>query len=242
MQHRLTTSALAMGAIAVACFAAGGLLRNRKRDGVARSRLPRVFISYRRQDSSASCGRIYDRLIAELGVTNVFRDIDSLAPGDVFAQKIRDCINQCDIFIVLIGKQWLSAVNEEGRRRLDDPADFVRMELLEAAIQGKPVFPTLVEGAQMPSPGGLPPELAFVSHRNAIEITDSHFASDMKRLIDAVAIASNGIDKDGRRKSYPSSGEDKLRQLGAAAIRQLPLMLFALGLLSTGGALWVAFG
>ena len=199
------------------------------------------FFSYRRQDSASSCGRIYDRLAAHFGAANVFRDIDSLAPGDRFAEKIREYISQCDAVIVLIGNRWLSIADAAGRRRLDDPEDFVRMEIVEAAAQGKFIVPALHDGAPMPSPKDLPPALAFLAQRNAIELTDKHFGSDMKQLVDALTRASGGSGDADRQA--PLFGSTKLRSWWLSSVaRQLPVTFLALGLLSTVGALWIAYG
>lgn len=170
----------ALGASALAALALI-MVRRRRRTGAA----PRVFISYRRQDSAASCGRLYDRLVSNLGAERVFRDIDSLAPGTLFADRLRRSIAECDAFIVLVGPSWL-AVDTEGRRRLDDPADFVRLEI-EAALEGrKPVFPVLVEGARMPAASDLPLSVAPIASSNAIEIADRHFSADVQRLLVAI--------------------------------------------------------
>ena len=241
-QRRFTVLAWTVGAIAIACFCASAWLRRRERDRLARQRMARVFISYRRQDSAASCGRIYDRLVAAFGTANVFRDIDSLAPGELFAQRIRECISRCDVVIALIGRSWLSVVDEMGQRRLDDPADFVVLEIVEAAAQRKPVFPILVEDAQMPRLGDLPPAVAFVAQRNAIEISDRHFSADMKRLVDALSMVP--IESgEGRRTAPPAGWEaDPWRRFAAAAATRMPVTLFALGVLASAGALWMAFG
>lgn len=155
--------------------------------------VPRVFISYRRQDSAASCGRLYDRLVSELGGDHVFRDIDSLAPGTLFAERLRRSVAECDAFIVLIGPSWL-AVDAEGRRRLDDPADFVRLEIEAALERHKPVFPVLVEGARMPAASDLPPSVAPIASSNALEIADRHFMADSQRLLVAIRAATAAAD------------------------------------------------
>ena len=240
-QHGRNGAALGVGAMALACFSAAAVLRKRGAGSLARRRVVRVFISYRRQDSASSCGRIYDHLVAHFGAANVFRDIDSLAPGDRFAEKIREYISQCDAVIVLIGSRWLSVADVAGRRRLDDPEDFVRMEIMEAAAQGKFIVPALHDGAQMPSPKDLPPEVAFLAQRNAIELTDRHFGSDMKELVDALTKAS-GRSGDAERQA-PLFGSTKLRSWWlSSAARQLPVTLLALGLLFTVGALWITYG
>lgn len=171
----------ALGAFALVALALIMLRRRRRRASAA----PRVFISYRRQDSAASCGRLYDRLVSNLGAERVFRDIDSLAPGTLFADRLRRSVAECDAFIVLVGPSWL-AVDPEGRRRLDDPADFVRLEIEAALERRNPVFPVLVEGARMPAASDLPPSVASIASSNAIEIADRHFSADVQRLLVAI--------------------------------------------------------
>jgi hypothetical protein len=146
-----------------------------------------VFISYRRQDSEAWCGRIYDQLVHWFGTANVFRDIDSLAPGDLFAQRIFERLRDCDAVIALIGNAWLTSVDSDGRPRLNDPTDVVRAELSQAHLAGKPVFPVLVDGATMPRAADLPAELRFVSEANALPVSDRHFALDIRILIAALS-------------------------------------------------------
>jgi hypothetical protein len=191
--ERLQPAGTAMRRFAVPALVATGLaafvflylLRWRRRPGASHPTLPRLFISYRRQDSAASCGRLYDRLVADLGEDRVFRDIDSIAPGALFADRLRRSVAECDAFIVLIGPSWLAA-DPERRRRLDDPADFVRIEIETALQQGKPVFPVLVEGARMPGASELPTSVAPIKASNAIEIADRHFTSDMRHLLAAM--------------------------------------------------------
>ena len=98
--------------------------------------MPRIFISYRRDESTPYAGRLYDRLSASFGSDNVFMDIDTIKPGEDFAAIIYEYIQSCDALIALIGRQWLTSVDDEGRRRLDNPQDFVRLEIA-AAIRRK---------------------------------------------------------------------------------------------------------
>jgi HEAT repeat protein len=166
---------------------AGAAWWARRRAVLGHRRTRRVLLSYRRDDCAASCGRIYDRLVARFGAANVFRDVDSLAPGDEFVARIRDFIGRCDVVIVLIGLRWDSIADLAGQRRLDDPADFVRMEIAEAERQSKRVVPALLDGAGMPKPQQLPADIAYLAQRNAIEITDRHFDADIDKLLNALA-------------------------------------------------------
>jgi HEAT repeat protein len=184
----MTRSVLvALGGASVIATVGAILFRRRLSGWLIRRPKVRVFISYRRQDSEAWCGRIYDHLVNQFGTAHVFRDIDSLAPGDLFAQRIFERLRNCDAVIALIGNAWLTSLDSDGRPRLSDPADFVRVELSQACVAGKPVFPVLVDGATMPRAADLPSELRFISQANALQISDRHFALDMRILIAAVS-------------------------------------------------------
>ena len=110
----------------------------------------------------------------------------SIAPGALFANRLRRSVAECDAFIVLIGPSWLATASAGGHRRLDDPGDFVRLEIEAALERGKPVFPVLVEGARMPVASDLPSSVAPIASSNAIEIADQHFLSDTQRLLVAI--------------------------------------------------------
>jgi len=109
-----------------------------------------IFISYRREDSAAYAGRLYDRLSAHFGADQVFMDVDDIPPGADFASHIDAKVGMCDAMIVVIGKEWLSARNAEGQLRLSDPNDFVGLEVSLALQRGVHVIPVLVVGAQIP--------------------------------------------------------------------------------------------
>jgi hypothetical protein len=148
--------------------------------------MPRIFISYRRDDSSASAGRIFDRLKSNFGEDCVFRDLDAIAPGAEFAKVIGEHISLCDVLIAVIGKNWLNAKNADSHRRLDDPEDFVKTEIGEALKLDKLVIPCLVEDAAMPKQSELPRKIAPLAGRNAIEISETRFDFDVDRLIHAI--------------------------------------------------------
>lgn len=149
-------------------------------------KMPAIFISYRREDSAGVAGRLFDHLRQRFGEKNVFRDIYTLAGGVEFAKDIPERIRGCAVLIALIGKDWLDARDTEGRRRLDDPDDFLAAEISEALNRGKRVIPALIEGASMPKREALPPGLASLADRHALPITDGHFDDDVRRLIGAI--------------------------------------------------------
>jgi hypothetical protein len=157
--------------------------------------MPRVFISYRREDSQALAGRLYDHLIRRFGKDRVFRDIDAIEPGARFSEVIGERIAACDVLVALIGKGWLEAKDAEGRHRLDLQSDFVKAEIAAALTQGKLVIPALIEGTPMPARESLPEELAPLADRNALPISDSRFDFDVGRLIAAIdkALGPGGL-------------------------------------------------
>jgi hypothetical protein len=145
-----------------------------------------IFISYRREDSAGHVGRLHDRLITRFGREQVFKDIDSIKPGEDFTQAIKEAMASCDVLIAVIGKRWLTETDSKGIRRLDNPKDFVRQEIA-AALAGKTrVIPVLVQGTTMPNEEDLTEDLRSLGHRNAIEISDGRWDHDVDRLMQAI--------------------------------------------------------
>ncbi|WP_086132975.1 toll/interleukin-1 receptor domain-containing protein [Methylocaldum sp. SAD2] len=123
---------------------------------------------------------------ARFGAANVFRDLDTIPPGEEFERLITETLAQCDVLLALIGREWLAAADVNGRRRLDDPQDFVRTEIHEALRLRKRVIPVLVDGAIMPKARELPEAIAALAGRNAIELSEERFDYDVERLIRAI--------------------------------------------------------
>jgi hypothetical protein len=146
-----------------------------------------IFISYRREDTAAQAGRLHDHLTQNFGTDRVFMDVDAIGPGEDFARKIGESLDVTDALLAIIGKRWLDAADDTGQRRLDDPRDFVRTEIGIALERGAVVIPVLVAGARMPREDELPPALATLARLNAIDISDSRFAADVRTLIDSLA-------------------------------------------------------
>ncbi len=111
--------------------------------------MSKIFISYRREDTAGFAGRLYDKLVAHFGKDQVFMDIDTLKPGARFSDVIERTVGVCDAVIALIGRDWLSAADAEGQRRLDNPDDWVRMEIAKALKRDILVIPALFEGASV---------------------------------------------------------------------------------------------
>jgi hypothetical protein len=146
-------------------------------DGASSSTGPRVFISYRRRASDLHATILHERLAAAVPGISVFRDRDSLLPGVLYAEEIHESIKACDIVLALIDEQWLRAKDDQGRRRLDDPGDWVRLELAAALSYEKTIVPCLIGKARLPAKGVLPPDLANLEQRQAIR-----FSKEMSRI------------------------------------------------------------
>lgn len=147
---------------------------------------PTIFISYRREDAIGHAGRLFDRLVEQFGREHVFRDIDTLAAGDDFVEVVRKKINDSDVLLALIGPRWLTAADQEGRWRLADENDPVRVEIAAALKSNIRVIPVLVQGAIMPKAKDLPGALAPLAQRNAVEIRDKGFDQDVAQLVEAL--------------------------------------------------------
>jgi len=141
-----------------------------------------IFISYRRDDAPGYAGRLYDRLAAHFGADRVFMDVQGIEPGVDFVEAIEGALASCEILIVLIGKDWLAA-DSAGRRRLDDPTDFVRLETATALARGIRVVPVLVEGAVMPRSDQLPADLLPLVRRQAVELSHKQWDATSAELI-----------------------------------------------------------
>ena len=151
--------------------------------GAASVAEPKIFISYRREETSAHAGRLYDTMAAEFGDGNVFMDVD-LAPGIDFVERITDVVAACHVLIVVMGPRWSTVQDDEGAVRIADPEDFVRLEV-ETALKRADVnlIPVLVSGAEMPDRDDLPAEVQPLTRRNAIEISDGRWRYDVGRLM-----------------------------------------------------------
>ena len=152
--------------------------------------MSRIFISYRRADSEGYVGRLYDHLVQHFERDAVFMDVDTIPPGADFVQVIEDAVAGCDVFMAVIGPQWLTAADSAGQRRLDQWDDFVRLEIVTALKQDKLLIPVLVGQARMPTPADLPEDIAPLARRNSIELTHQRFSYDIQRLVEAVKAAS----------------------------------------------------
>src|ERR1700745_4207763 len=150
-----------------------------------------IFVSYRRQESKDFAGRLYDRLADRFGDGQVSIDVAAIEPGLDFAEEINRAVAACQVLLAVIGPNWLTATDERGRRRLDDPDDIVRLEIEAALARDVRVIPILVESAVMPGRNDLADSLARLARRNALHIRHESFRSDAERLIAAIGPVLN---------------------------------------------------
>jgi WD40 repeat protein len=162
----------------------------------------RIFISYRREETEYAAGWLYDVLAERFGGNRLFKDVDSIDPGDDFAEVIAREVASCQLLLALIGDRWLTVVDEQGRRRLDDPADFVRLEIEAALQRGIRVVPMLVGRARMPRAAELPPSLAKLATRQAVVLPAERFRAEAGRLI--AVIERNLRQATGERPAVPA--------------------------------------
>ena len=142
----------------------------------------KIFISYRRDDSAALAGRLYDRLVEAFGEANLFMDVDNIPAGADFVKYLNKQVANCDIFLCAVGPNWLTANDEDGSRRLNQPGDYVRIEIAAALSRDIPVIPVLIDGARVPKGRDLPEEIAPLTRRQAVEVRNSHFRRDVNDL------------------------------------------------------------
>ena len=181
----------------------------------------KVFLSYRREDSQAIVDRVAQRFRRKLGPGNVFKDVDSVSVGENFLDKIQTALTAADILFVVIGPGWLNASKRPGKRRLDDPDDWVRIEVHEALQRDDVrVVPLLVEGATMPSERDLPPGLKALAYRNACILRpDPLLEADLDTLCERLDPEPEAKSEASRSGPWTSR---RSRRPGGASSRPTP--------------------
>lgn len=150
--------------------------------------MSKVFISYRRDDSSDASGRIYDRLVRDLGPANVFMDVDNIPPGVDFSEHIRKTVQKCSVLLAIINRTWLDGKDGKSRR-INDPEDFVRIEIEQALRQdATTVIPVLLHGTPMPSAADLPTKMQRLAILNAKKIDHHSFHQDLDPLVNYIKL------------------------------------------------------
>ena len=146
--------------------------------------MAKIYVSYRREDSAYAAQAIYNKLVESYGEDSVFFDIDTVSPSTDFVGHLKEQMSDCDVLLAVIGDSWLTSQSQDGRSRLDDPQDPVRVEIQAALEQDIPVIPVLVGRVRMPSAKELPSELKQLSYRNAAQLRAGRdFLATLEHLI-----------------------------------------------------------
>jgi TIR domain len=150
------------------------------------SSLGGIFLSYRREDAAPYARLLQFQLRERFPDARVFVDLDSIEAGQDFAEVIREAVDSSAVLVALIGRQWATLADDEGRRRLDNPDDIVRFEIQAALDRGVRMIPVLVDGAKPLQRQQLPVELHKLSRLNALELSYSRYEYDSGRLLDLI--------------------------------------------------------
>ena len=173
------------------------------------ARSPRIFISYRREDSAGDAGRLADHLNRRFGSASVFLDIETIDPGTDFERALTSSLQETAAMLVVIGPRWTTLVKADGSRRLDDPGDYVRREVEAALGRDIPVVPVLVQGAHLPRKEDLPESLASLVKRQVATLDHAEFHDDAERLCDRLAkviVVEGSTGRGAARKWWPVAG------------------------------------
>ncbi|WP_048709319.1 LCCL domain-containing protein [Microvirga massiliensis] len=166
----------------------------------------KIFINYRRDDSTGTAGRMHDRLAEAFGRKNLFMDVDHIPAGVDFVEYLRAQLAACDVFLAVIGPNWLQAKDDSGNLRLHDPNDFVAIEIAAALARNIRVIPVLIDGARMPAASELPESLKPLVRRQAVELRHTHFGRDAEALNDKIREARRAETLlPGRRLALPAA-------------------------------------
>jgi hypothetical protein len=162
----------------------GSQVRSTSCDASARteSRMAGIFISYRRDDSDVAAGRLADDLSEIFGPKSVFRDVDSLYPGQDYENALESALDYCAVLLAVIGPRWSTIATEEGQRRLEEPTDWVRAEISRALARGIPVIPVLISGTNMPPNAELPIDIKPLLRRQGFPLDDRYWKHQLAVL------------------------------------------------------------
>ena len=173
----------------------------------------KIFINYRRGDDAGFTGRLFDFLEQKFSSGQLFIDVDNIAAGDDFMGVLEAQVAQSDVMLSVIGRDWLDASDESGRRRLDSVNDFVRIEIESAMRLGKRVIPVLVNNAAMPKDDELPPSLAPLSRRNAVRLSHERFRPDAQGLVSVLTRALAEAESARKVAAKRAAEEAERRQI-----------------------------
>jgi hypothetical protein len=193
--------------------------------------VPLIFLSYRREDAAGYAGRLRESLEERFGEGRVFRDVDTLEPGQDFVQAIEQRVAQCTAFLALVGREWLETTDNSGRLRLQQPDDYVRREI--AAALARPdllVIPVLVEGVSMPPSTDLPEDIRALARRHAVSLRDETWVHDVDRLAGAITRALDQYPNAGKATQRDRTVGPPRRWLKHAGLAGFGILMLALGI------------
>lgn len=182
----------------------------------------RIFINYRRADTRWAASRLYDGLSRQIGADQLFMDVDSIPPGADFVEYLNAYVDRSSAIVVLIGPHWLDLRDESGLRRIEDPDDFVNIEISRALERDVMVIPVLVDDARMPSEPDLPDGLKGLARRQAVRLDHETYGQDMRRLMHAL-----GQEVKARN---PRSPRPRVRSLVLLTMATMVVAFAAIGL------------
>jgi len=206
----------------------------------------KIFINYRRDDSIGTAGRLNDRLAQSFGRKNLFMDVDNIPAGVDFAEYLQSQVSACDVFLAIIGPNWLDAKDDDGRRRFDNPDDYVAIEIAAALARKIRVIPVLVDGARTPKADKLPDSVKPLVRRNAVEIRNTQFGRDAEALVVKVREALEGARPVTQHWQFLATAAawftapGRWRAMTASATALL--LIGWLGLYQVGVPVWVPWG
>ncbi len=180
---------------------------------------PKVFISYRRDETPVRAGRLCDAMVARFGERHVFMDL-SMEPGINFVDRITEVVASCHVLLVVMGPRWATPLEEGSQASIEDPDDFVRLEV-ETALgnQDVAVIPLLVAGAEMPEPGELPTSLWPLTQINPLELSEQRWHHDVGLLrtrLEGLLAGTSAVHEIPAEMSKPQQGNGSASANGSA--------------------------
>ena len=145
-----------------------------------------IFINYRKDDSSWNALALYNELLKYFPKESIFKDFNTIRPGDDFVESIQRALSNCNVLLVVMSKNWLEVKDKHGNRRINDPDDLVRIEIATAIERNIQVIPVLFDNIPMPTNADLPDNLKSLPRRQFVEIETTRFEADVKKLADAI--------------------------------------------------------
>lgn len=199
-----------------------------------------IFISYRREDSEGFARGLFQSLVGAFGSDRVFMDVEAIRLGTDFVEAIEKSLLGCGALLVLIGKDWVSCTDAAGRRRLDDPRDFVRMEVAKALEHGVTVIPVMIKGAKEPAAENLPEVLRPIARLQSLELRHKRWSQDVDHLISELAklLGLERLDRHGSVTPPPAPKPAKKKLggrmlVGLAAVLGVAILIVAGNLLTS---------